>query len=69
MDEELIRELQRLYARAIERQYTVKKVQEELLNLGVHIESNTPVGIMDDIRRFISIQIRNNKEARKAAQG
>ena len=69
MDEELIRELQRLYARAIERQYTVKQVKEELDKLGVIPTKSCPEGIMDNIRRLISRKNREAKEVRKAAEG
>ena len=69
MDEELIRELQRLYARAVERQYTVKQVKEELDKLGIIPTNSCPAGIMDDIRKLISRKTRETKEARKAAEG
>jgi hypothetical protein len=61
MEEELNRELQRLYARAVERAYTVSQVKKELSSLGIEIETTNPAGIMDDIRRLIAIQARNKK--------
>ena len=51
MDEELVKELQRLYARAVEGQYTVKEVKDELQRLGITPENNTP--IMTQIGRLI----------------
>lgn len=58
MDEELIRELQRLYAHAIERSYTVKEVKDKLTSLGISIEVNCPSGIMEEIRKLISVRIK-----------
>ena len=51
MDEELIKELQRLYARAAEGCYTVKEVKDELQRLGITPENNTP--IMEQIRKLV----------------
>lgn len=52
MDEELIKELQRLYSRAVEGCYTVKEVKDELQRLGVTPENNAP--IMEQIRRLVA---------------
>ena len=52
MDEELIKELQRLYSRAAEGCYTVKEVKDELQRLGITPENNTP--IMDQIRKLVA---------------
>jgi glycerol-3-phosphate dehydrogenase len=52
MDEELIKELQRLYARAVEGCYTVKEVKDELQKLGITPDNNTP--IMDQIRKLVA---------------
>ena len=53
MEDHLARELQRLYARAVERNYTVSQVKKELSALGIEIETTNPIGIMDDIRKLI----------------
>jgi hypothetical protein len=53
MEDHLARELQRLYARAVERNYTVSQVKKELAALGIEIETTNPIGIMDDIRKLI----------------
>lgn len=52
MDEELIKELQRLYARAVEGAYTVKEVKDELQRLGITPDNNTP--IMTQIRKLVA---------------
>lgn len=56
MDQELVKELQRLYARAVEGNYTVKEVTDELDRLGVLLESGT--GIMDALRKLIARNLR-----------
>jgi hypothetical protein len=53
MEDHLASELQRLYARAVERNYTVSQVKKELAALGIEIETTNPIGIMDDIRKLI----------------
>lgn len=56
MDEELVKDLQRLYARAVEGCYTVKEVRDELERLGIQTELS--LGIMDDLRRLINKGLR-----------
>jgi len=56
MDEELVKDLQRLYARAVEGCYTVKEVRDELERLGIQTELS--LGIMDDLRRLIAKGLR-----------
>lgn len=51
MDEELVKELQRLYSRAVEGCYTVKEVKDELNKLGIIPENDLP--ILEQIGKLI----------------